>query len=61
METWGQVLGEGVLQAFSRLEHVENSSRMRGSRLMADLANHMEITIQNVSVQLGDNQIFNRY
>ena len=57
METWGQVLGEGVLQAFIRLEHVENSSRMRSSTLMADLANHMEINIQNVSVQRGDNLI----
>ena len=59
LETWGQVLGEGVLQAFIRLEHVENSSRMRSSTLMGDLIQNIEMNMRNVSVQRGNNLILN--
>ena len=51
MGTWGQILGEGILQAFIRLEHVENSTRLRGATEMDDMVQNLEMNIQNVSVQ----------
>ena len=60
METWGQILGEGVLHAFSRLEHVESSSRLRSASLKDDLVPKMRLNIQNVSVQRSGNLILER-
>ena len=57
METWGQILGEGVLHAFSRLEHVESSSRLRSASLKDGFVPKMGLDIQNVSVQRSGNLI----
>ena len=56
IRSWGQILGEGVLQAFIRLEIVETNSRLRSAS-----ANNAFMTqtmdIQTVSVVRGDNRV----
>ena len=56
IRSWGQILSEGVLQAFVRLETVERNSRLRSAS-----ANNVFMTqtldIQNLSVVRGDNRV----
>ena len=56
MGSWGQILSEGVLQAFVRLETVERNSRLRSAAANSAFMTQT-LGIQNLSVVRGNNRV----
>lgn len=58
LTSWGQILGEGALQAFLRLELVEKNSILRSSRISKEIS-PQESSLNAVYVKKGEERVLN--
>ena len=56
LSSWGQLLGEGALRAFMRLEQVEQNSALRG-QLSTSVSTEQGVTLDAVCVERGGHEV----